>query len=63
MTARRTRSAMSPDASLAKSSGPSRAMHAWWIRVFSSAYGSARRSPSRWRSGCAAAMLGSWLSS
>src|SRR3954466_10866003 len=40
VTARVTRSVRSPVASRLKSSAPSVAMHAWWIRVFSSAYGS-----------------------
>src|SRR3954469_6869627 len=40
VTARVTRSFRSPVASRLKSSAPSVAMHAWWMRVFSSAYGS-----------------------
>ena len=48
----------------ANSSGPSCAMQAWWMRVFSSAYGSARRSPSRVPRGVAgASAVGSELSS
>jgi hypothetical protein len=40
VTACMTRSVRSSVVSLAKSSGPSFAMQAWWTRVFSSAYGS-----------------------
>src|ERR671935_1483391 len=41
VTARRTRSERSSFVSVVNSCGPSFAMHAWWMRVFSSAYGSA----------------------
>ena len=43
MTVRMTRSSRSCGDSVANSSGPSCAMHAWWTRVFSSAYGSVWR--------------------
>src|SRR3954466_8636283 len=40
VTARRTCSCRSSVFSRLNSSGPRRAMHSWWMRVFSSAYGS-----------------------
>src|SRR5918996_4675149 len=62
VTARTTRSESSSFVSFVKSSGPSLAMQAWWMRPFSSAYGSTAppswtRTWSRWGApGCGSAV-------